>query len=1307
MRKKIFCLILSCIMALGIMPASAFAEDTKVFQKAEITVEEPVIGKKPDYSKTIKLTPSDFSCGISVEWKKSSTTNNADYSGWEIMEPGETFEAGFYYCVSYCITPNTGMVVYDFPEIYINNELAATSMEGMEGLEIFATRVFDNLFNAVAKKIDITVDPPVIGNTPDYSTDNIAFTPSGFTPESIRVSWWKNSTTNDPDVGEWTLMDTDEKFEAGFYYQVAYSIYTNPDENMEASDSTKIYINGNKADYFLYNRNNIATARVFDKLGEVTNIDVTVDAPVIGKTPDFKPQFTSTPAASVLTLPENITIRWSECTKESYESDENAWRTMSNDDEFKSGYYYRVAMTFDPKDGYYFTESTAATVNGMSDDITFGLIIIHDDKVSAHISATFVPLTPGPVTDIYVDVDTPLVGKTPDFDPEYDASIDGGDIDTMDIIELEDGSVKWYESKDENGPWDVMDEDDVFKDGYYYRIDTAFEPKTPYYFTADTTAYVNFNDCQLTFSSDNSTAYVSTTFGPLAPIPITDIRVTVDTPVIGDSPNFTPIGYGAAIDDSKQYDEVNILKLKDGKVKWYEYDEENDQWDVMAESDTFKAGYYYRIDAEFDPHTGYCFTTDTTATVNTYRHNGDRPVYDKDSTYAYVSCSFGPLSDEVIEVKSIAAEVDTPVIGETPDYKPSFTSDPEDSVEVYGVKWYKTDKENPSHADVFENPDAEIGKDDEFKEDYYYVVVINFQAKYGYDVSEHNYTFLDSNCTVNGMLNKTDILLGRTEGEARLVGVFEPQEPANVDEPITSIAVTFDEPALDGKLNFKPEITADPADSAYQISYSHIWFKCDKESYENDEILSKPWTYQSDGDVFEEGYYYELDMCVKAHDGFYFTADTEGAINGVPYDVANYLADNEISFKAVYGPFSTEPITSIAAEVDAPVLGKTPDYSPEITSAPEGSAKLFKAIWYKLPEDKYTGTADDSWELVAQDETFKEGYYYSVLVGAVENDGFCLSNDTAATLNGKPHVDTLGPVYSDDYEDRVARIYGIFEPLHSQSSSSGGGGNSSIYYKLIFDTNGGSSISGITKSSGTKIDLEKYEPEKEGFAFTGWYSDRELTDKITSIKLLKNTTVYAGWKAIEENPITDEFPFADVDTDDWFFEDVAYVYENGLMSGTSADTFSPETATTRGMIVTILYRLEGEPEISGSCAFDDVKSGSYYENAIAWAAANGIVSGYDNGLFGPDDAITREQLATILYRYTQYKGLDVSVGGDTNILSYNDALDISEYAVPAMQWLCGEGIMSGSDGNLMPMGNATRAQVAAFLHRFCENTMNG
>lgn len=1168
-------------MALGIMPASAFAEDTKVFQKAEITVEEPVIGEMPDYSKTITLTPSDFSCSVRVEWKKSSTTNNADYSGWEIMETGETFEAGFYYCVSYCIIPNTdqGMVVYDFPEIYINNKLADTSMEGVEDLEIFATRVFSNLFNVV-KNIDVTVDPPVVGEKPDY-----------------------------------------------------------------------------------------------------------------------EPEFTSTPADSVSIKPE--IIFWRECSKESYESYENGesdeidWQDISKDDVFKEGYYYRIEVAFEPNGNYFFTENTKTTVNDKSNGSP---IFIGNDFSVACASATFTPLTPGPVTDIYVDVDTPVIGEMPDFTLDYDASIEGGNIDTTDIIELKDGSVKWYESKDGNSQWTEMTDSDTFKEGHYYRIDTAFEPKTPYYFTADTTAYVNYDDCQLTLSSDNSTAYVSATFGPLAPIPITNIRVTVDNPVIGNTPDFTPVDYVASIDGGDWYDN-DIIELKDGSFKWYEYDEENDTWDVMADSDTFKEGYYYRIDAEFDPHTGYYFTTDTTAAVNGYRHNGDIPVYDKDSTCAYVSRTFGPLRYGTIDVTSIAATIDTPVIGEKPDYEPRVTSVPEDSVEVYDVKWYKSDKENPSYGDILDNPGVELRKDEKFEEGYFYIIMTAFHAKYGYSLD------LQIKPTINGMFR---IYGAYGETSIDTYVAFKPEKPVNVDEPITSIAVTFDEPALGGKLNFKPEITADPADSAYQISYSHIWFKCDKERYENDEILSKPWTYQSDGDVFEEGYYYELDMYVKAHDGFYFTADTEGAINGVSYDVANYLADNQISFKAVYGPFSTKPITSIAAKVDAPAIGNTPDFSPEITSAPEGSAEPFKAIWYKLPEDKYTGTADDSWELVAQNEAFKEGYYYSVLVGAVENDGFCFTNDTTATLNGKAHVETLGPVYSDEYEDSVARIYGVFEPLHSQSSSSGGSGggrSGSINHTLKFNTNGGSIISPVSKLNGTNINLEEYKAEKDGFEFTGWYSNAELTDKITSIKLTSNTTVYAGWKEIEKDKETDEFPFADVNADDWFFEDVAYAYENGLMSGTGADTFSPDAATTRGMIVAILYRLEGEAEVPEGCSFGDVKSGSYYENAIAWAAANGIVSGYDNGMFGPDDPITREQLAAILYRYAQYKGLDVSVGKDTNILSYNDAFDISEYAVTAMQWLCGEGIISGSDGNLMPAGNATRAQVAALLHRFCENVL--
>ncbi len=188
-----------------------------------------------------------------------------------------------------------------------------------------------------------------------------------------------------------------------------------------------------------------------------------------------------------------------------------------------------------------------------------------------------------------------------------------------------------------------------------------------------------------------------------------------------------------------------------------------------------------------------------------------------------------------------------------------------------------------------------------------------------------------------------------------------------------------------------------------------------------------------------------------------------------------------------------------------------------------------------------------------------------------------------------------------------------------------------------------------------------------------------------------------------DTPDTPENPFVDVFETDWFYEDVLYAYTNALMNGTGDSTFSPNVITTRGMIVTVLYRLAGEPAVSGTCPFTDVKAGSYCEKAICWAAENGIVNGYGNGLYGPDDLIAREQMATILYRYAQYQGLDVSVGEDTNILSYTDISELSQYAMPAMQWTCGAGIINGtSESTLSPKGSASRAQVAAILHRFCE-----
>lgn len=185
-----------------------------------------------------------------------------------------------------------------------------------------------------------------------------------------------------------------------------------------------------------------------------------------------------------------------------------------------------------------------------------------------------------------------------------------------------------------------------------------------------------------------------------------------------------------------------------------------------------------------------------------------------------------------------------------------------------------------------------------------------------------------------------------------------------------------------------------------------------------------------------------------------------------------------------------------------------------------------------------------------------------------------------------------------------------------------------------------------------------------------------------------------------------ELPFTDVAKSDWFYDSAKYVYENGLMSGTSDTVFSPYLNTDRGMIITILWRLDGEPKADKAVDFTDVLPGAYYTDACAWGAEKGIIDGYGDGRYGPADPMTREQLVSILWRYAQYKGYDVSVGEDTNILSYKDADEISEYAIPALQWACGAGIIQGrGDGILDPQGHALRAETAVMLTRFTENTI--
>ena len=227
-----------------------------------------------------------------------------------------------------------------------------------------------------------------------------------------------------------------------------------------------------------------------------------------------------------------------------------------------------------------------------------------------------------------------------------------------------------------------------------------------------------------------------------------------------------------------------------------------------------------------------------------------------------------------------------------------------------------------------------------------------------------------------------------------------------------------------------------------------------------------------------------------------------------------------------------------------------------------------------------------------------------------------------------------------------------------------------------------------------------------------WYFTVTAEDGVTTASYTVTVTTAALPTPIKPavdntKPASDskpKLPFTDVSTSDWFYSDVMFVYENGLFSGTDSRSFSPNASMTRAMLVTVLYRLEGEPAGTGSSSFSDVRSGSYYEKAVAWAAANGIVTGTGSTSFSPDAKVTREQLAAILYRYAQYKKLDTDAGAKLD--SFFDAGNVSGYASEALSWAVSEGLINGASGRLMPKGDATRAQVAAILHRFVENVMD-
>lgn len=244
---------------------------------------------------------------------------------------------------------------------------------------------------------------------------------------------------------------------------------------------------------------------------------------------------------------------------------------------------------------------------------------------------------------------------------------------------------------------------------------------------------------------------------------------------------------------------------------------------------------------------------------------------------------------------------------------------------------------------------------------------------------------------------------------------------------------------------------------------------------------------------------------------------------------------------------------------------------------------------------------------------------------------------------------------------------------------------------LTFDTNGGSELKTLTTLFGARINLKEFSPVRDGYEFIGWFADEALTQPIDNVQVIGVTTVYAGW---EEESLS----FTDVDKDDPYYSDIKYVFDNDLMVGTSEITFSPDLSLNRAMVVTILWRMNGNPTIDYLMTFEDVADNEYYTEAVRWAASEEIVKGISATEFAPLNNITREQLAAIIYRYVQKNG-----GGFTGAwyfpLRYNDIASISEYADEAIHWCVMNGILEAdANNNLRPTEAATRAETAHAFH---------
>jgi|GEM_PF-3384527 len=419
------------------------------------------------------------------------------------------------------------------------------------------------------------------------------------------------------------------------------------------------------------------------------------------------------------------------------------------------------------------------------------------------------------------------------------------------------------------------------------------------------------------------------------------------------------------------------------------------------------------------------------------------------------------------------------------------------------------------------------------------------------------------------------------------------------------------------------------------------------------------------------------------------TETTETVI--VPYELVDKLIATRpvsITLTEAVVEFSRDVLSHIST-----ALGASVDMHLDVKPATLTEAQLDV-----IPEDATNVTAV---ELKINDgavTTFGTGNKVKVKIPYVKDTGRIkakyiddLGNEEAVSVT---HDGTYAILEVEHFSDYVVYT----EPNSTVRPSSGV--SKPAQYTVTFESNGGSDVAAATVIENAVI-AEPIAPTKDGFEFEGWYTDAELTQAYDfAAKVAKSFTLYAKWaeEASGEEPVV---TFADVVEGAWYYDAVMAANEAGLMNGVSETEFAPDAAVTRAMFVTVLHRLSGDTMDTKDIAFSDVSADSYYASAVAWAKRNEIVNGVTENEFAPDSNITREQMATMLYRYAKAMGMDVAVGEDAEVPAFSDTDSISEYAVDAIEWACANGIMGGNaDGTIAPLANATRAELATVFVRF-------